>query len=510
MRDAVLITRFTRGFPRASVRAAAVAAVAALLVSAPALARRPQNPVLIQVTRNSVGEIERPQIRSEQGDTIVFVSDGDVLSSGTETGHREVYLYDALTGVITRITNTTDGESYSAARETDSQHSPRPRFVVFTSTGDLDPSVGNGDHNPELFVWLRETGEYLQLTDTQPPIANDQAYASDNGKCIVFRSNGDFDNNDGSDDKNPGRGFDNADGSFEIFNLDFTENDLSAAVVTQVSNGPAGTTSSQPSVGGFWYTRQCRSTSYQSDYDQIGNGSTGIHIYNYTRTSGRIEQSSIPGDGKNVNPAMSAASNFARGPFVIYETDMEMIPQNPPGSVEIMRFRYFRPELIQFTLDVSADKTLQSARPSISDGGAIVAFESKGELIDSSRRIRYGSNPPFNADGNVEIFRAKAIRRIWQITRSEGCENTHATMRDTGRALAFRSTCDLVPGGNPSGVPQVFHYFEVHQSDPLFSAAGCKVEDGCCNEANGCYELIYSRKIKVPKSKLRPKWADEG
>ena len=71
-------------------------------------------PVLIQVTRNTQGEVWSPAIRSQEGDSIVFVSDGDVEGPGTAAGHREVYIYRTSSGDLTRITNTTDGESYDA------------------------------------------------------------------------------------------------------------------------------------------------------------------------------------------------------------------------------------------------------------------------------------------------------------------------------------------------------------------------------------------------------------
>ena len=92
--------------PRTIPIVAAFGAATLLLNADPATARRPQEPVLIQVTHSSEGDIERPQIRSEGGDTIVFVSDGDVMGNGTAPGHREVYLYDSLTGVITQVTDS--------------------------------------------------------------------------------------------------------------------------------------------------------------------------------------------------------------------------------------------------------------------------------------------------------------------------------------------------------------------------------------------------------------------
>src|SRR6185369_6175245 len=321
-------------------------AVLAVLAPAGYAGAHSSTPVLIQVTRNTVGEIEAPKIRSQQGSSIVFVSDGDVLGPGTAPGHREVYMYSAESGAITRITNTVAGESYEASRETDDVNSGRDVLVAFVSTGDFDPSVGNADHNPEIFLWFEQDGSFLQVTDTVAPVVNGEVYASESGKCLTFRSNADLDDNDGSDVGNPGRGFGNADGSDEVFNLSFGDNDLDRNfwVTTQVSNGPAGTASSHPVVGGYWFTRQCRSNAYQSDHDQLGNGSSGSHIYNYTKNTGVIEQLSKPGAGINRNPAMSSASNFARGPFVVYETDTDPIG-NGSSSYELFRFRLFKNEL---------------------------------------------------------------------------------------------------------------------------------------------------------------------
>lgn len=460
-------------------------------------------PVLIQVTRNTQGEIQNPKIRSQAGDSIVFVSDGDVLGPGTAPGHREVYIYRAETGTITRITNTIDGESYDAARETDGISSHRDLFVAFISTGDFDPSVGNADHNPEVFLWFENTDEFVQVTNTVAPVVNAEAYASDSGKCLTFRSTGNLDDNDGTDSGNPGRGFDNADSSAEIFNVSFGDSDFTRSgwVFTQVSNGPAASTSSHPVVGGYWFTRQCRSTAYQSDHDQLGNGSSGSHIYNYTRTDGVIEQLSAPGPGNNVNPNMSSASNFARGPFVVYQSDADPIG-NGSDAVEIYRSRLFKNELWQYTF-----ATRDSARPAISDGGGRMAMESQADLFIPDRPVRSGAMPPFNSDGNSEIFLTKGKRQITQITQSEGCENNFPSLRDTGDAVAFRSTCDLF-GLNPAGVPQLFHYVQVERDDPRNTVEGCNVLDGCCNEASGCFEHLFGAKQDPPRSAIRPDYTN--
>jgi len=483
----------------------------ALLVAAASTALTPLEgqargrvPVLIQVTHNTEGDVEEPAIRSQDGDTIAFVSDGDVMGPGTAPGHREVYLYNVLSGATSRLTNTTDGESWDAWRETDSLQDARPRLVAFVSTGDLDPSIGNADHNPEIFLHFVETGQFMQLTDTQPPVVNAEPYSSDSGKCVVFRSNGDLDDNDGSDVGNPGTGHSNADGSDEIFNLSFGDFDFSRELwaTTQVSNGPAGTTSSHPVVGGYIFSRQCRSTAYQSDHDQLGNGSSGMHIYNYTRTTSVTEQLSPPGAGINHSPGISSASNFARGPFVVYASNMDPIG-NGSTVFEVMRFRLFKNELWQYTFAES-----DSGSGGISDGGGRTVFESTAELLDGNRPLRNGEVPPFNDDGNSEIFLTKRKHQVTQVTRTEGCENTAATIRDIGDAIAFRSTCDLIPGHNPGGVPQVFYYVLAERKAPLAGAVACEVADACCNEANGCLINLFGRKVDPPRSAIRPDYTN--
>ena len=87
---------------------------------------------------------------------------------------------------------------------------------------------------------------------------------------------------------------------------------------------------------------------------------------------------------------------------------------------------------------------------------------------------------------------------------------TRLSFPDNGRGLAFRSDCDLIPGQNPSGVPQLFHYFEVDRSDAIYSPLNCRVEDGCCNVENGCYTPLYGRKVKVRRARIRPPWGKEG
>lgn len=479
-----------------TIAAFALASVAALWSDSVDAGNRGRFPVLRQITRNTIGYVGEPGVRLERAETIAFVSDGDVLGAGSATGHREVYLYHQPTRVIRRLTTTTGGESYDPVRETDETYSRRPRYVVFVSTGDLDPRVGNPDGNPEIFIHLTETGETRQITDTPAGIHNVEPYSSDHGQCIVWRSNGDHENNDGSDPQNPSPGYENADASDEVFMLRFDDDALSRWMITQVSNGPAGSISSKPVIGGYWFTRQCRSTSYQSDHDQLGNGSTGIHIYNYTKLSAETEQlSNAGGFGLSVNPAITGASSFARGPFVVFESNADILANGSTGF-EIFRHRIFTFEEKQYTYQSVGE----SRNPSVSDGGGFIAFESTSELLDPAKPMKGDVVPPFNADGNAEIYLTKGRKRIWQITRSEGCENTEPSIMENGDTVAFISTCDLVPGNNASGLPQLFVYEEVNPDEPLYSASSCQQSQGCCNQQNGCYQQILGRQIRPPST----------
>jgi Tol biopolymer transport system component len=465
-------------------------------------------PVLIQVTDNTTGDIFEPRMRSQDGNRIVFVSTGDV--TGPAPGHKEVYLHQLETGTTIRVTTTTDGESREAARSTDQVfNSGRPEFVTFVSTGDLDPSSDNSDHNPEIFLWELVSGAFHQLTNTPSNVINKDPYASDSGKCIVFASNADLNNNDGSDaENNPGTGFSNPDGSMEVFvyTIDSNENFPYDGNYTQASNGPAGTVSERPVIGGYWFPRQCQSTAYMSDYDQTGGSLVGNHIFVFNRpsaTNSLMETSEIPWgipDGTYLYPNISSASPFARGPFVVFQSDAP-VWRNGSDGMEIFRYRVFHPRMTQYT-DILTGSV---ERPVISDGGGYIAFQSSGEILDIRHDAKKGGAPPFNADGNYEIFRTKGRRKTWQITRTTGCVNNLPSVRDDGTAIVFRSTCDLIPGRNPGGIAQVFLYKEVKKGDPLGTASGCSVNNNCCNEANGCYEPVFGRKPKPRKKECATK-----
>ena len=358
---------------------------------------------------------------------------------------------------------------------------------------------------------IRDTGAIRQITDTSPPVVNADPYPSDSGRCIAFSSTGDMNDNDGSlDPKNPGPEggpHANPDGSEEVFVVQMNlDPDPEPGSFTQISNGPAGTSSFDPVIGGFYYPRQCNATFYVSDHAQAPGGHSGTpEIYYYIRNDGvtavqAAQEISFlnryPPAGVYLSPGMSSASNFARGPFCVFHTTAD-VWNNGSTEPNIFRFRSFHPRMTQYT---DLEPPFAALNAVVSDGGRWIAFESDADLI--AKRSNKSVAPPFNPDGNFEIWRMQKKRRIRQITDSAGCDNTQSSINDKGMNIAFRSTCDLIPGRNPNNVPQVFLYTQVKTDNALACDKGgcaCLLSEGCCNAANGCYRSIEGKAFKPSK-----------
>jgi hypothetical protein len=192
---------------------------------------------------------------------------------------------------------------------------------------------------------------------------------------------------------------------------------------------------------------------------------------------------------------ISAASAFARGPHIVFESEPDLWNNGSVGT-NIFDYRVFHPRMTQYSF-VDADSVVK--RPTVADGGGVIACDSNAELVSQKHHARFGQEPPFNPDGNFEIFRMKGRRRVTQITQTENCDNTHASLQDDGHRLAFLSTCDLVPGHNPNGLPQIFLWGIERSHSPLLLAGGCEQSQGCCKYTRSdgtCYTPIVAKKPK--------------
>ncbi|HYC01200.1 MAG TPA: hypothetical protein VEC57_18850 [Candidatus Limnocylindrales bacterium] len=475
-------------------------ALGLLLLAAAATAERAEARrvhLIQQATNLTVGSIYEPNIRQGRGEYITFTSDGDVLGFGTaHLGRREVYLWSRDDRASVRVTESGLFESYDASRVTDDFRTQKPSIIAFISTADLDPSVGNADANPELFIWRLDNQQFRQLTDTVAPVINELPRPSDTADCIVFQSTGDLDDNDGSFPGSAPSGFHNEDGSLEVFYVDFHDNELTQFHITQISDGPVGTRSENGSPGGYFFPNQCANIAYQSDHDQFGDGATGVNVYDYRKGSAVRDLVSEPGnlDGLNIDPRMSGTGVSSGGPSTVFASNANLW-NNGSSGFQIFKFAILTGALRQLTGDPNGGHR----RPSVSDGSTVVVFESTGEPADPALGSKRGPDGPHNADGNSEIVRFVGKRVVRPITRTTGCTNDLPSIMGNGRGIAFRSDCDLVAGHNSAGVQQVFAYYELHRGEELYQIDECAITGGCCSTANGCYEEVVARAYSVPR-----------
>ncbi|HEY2775879.1 MAG TPA: hypothetical protein VGK20_17690 [Candidatus Binatia bacterium] len=492
---------------------AAVATGAMLALVPGRAAAMPQYNVLRQLTHITTGTIDRVKLRSQDGADLAFVSNGDVMGPGTQTAHKQIYVWREQldgTGVMTQVTNGSNCDSTDVSRPSDTVQSDRPEVVAFTSTCDLDPSIGNADHNPEIFFYELDSGLFHQITNTVAPADNREPFLSDSGRCMVFRSNGNLDNNTPAnpyyDPTHPGPHFSNADGSTEVFlyaKLNFGPAYPQDAVFTQVSSGPSGTTSSHPVINGYYFPRQCDTTAYQSDYDQLGTGFTGQGIYIYKMGSSSllpITAAEIPQgfpDGIYRNPSISGASPTARGPHVVFESEPDLW-RNGSSGTNIFDWRDFHPRMTQFT-DVGGGFT--ATEPEVGDGGGVIATASNGELISQEHTLRTGEMPPFNGDANSEIFLIQGRNKVFQVTQTTGCNNLHPSMKGDGDRVSWISDCDIV-GQNGGEHAQIYLWSLERDESPLAQPNGCLESDGCCIDApqmTTCYHTLRGAKPKIAR-----------
>ena len=162
-------------------------------------------------------------------------------------------LQDLTVGTFTRLTNTpasrlpTAGGTgvlpFVADDNREATISDNGAIIAFTSTRNLVPSVGNTDGNPELFFFNRNTGGFVQATNTQGTtpgvglIFQQNPSLSSDGSFVAFISSANLTG-------------DNADNNGEIFVANFngaaisnlrqvtrTQRDVTAQTVNLMSSG---------------------------------------------------------------------------------------------------------------------------------------------------------------------------------------------------------------------------------------------------------------------------------
>jgi Tol biopolymer transport system component len=135
-------------------------------------------PTINQITSTTVSDyVEHPRL-SQNSTRILFVSNADLLPPANADHSLELFLFDQLSG-FSQLTSSTVPDfiglpSPDAGADT----------VVFISNGDLLPPQ-NADGNTEIFVW-RSAGGLTQLTVTLPTSHNTNPTTNFTGDIFAY------------------------------------------------------------------------------------------------------------------------------------------------------------------------------------------------------------------------------------------------------------------------------------------------------------------------------------
>lgn len=124
------------------------------------------------------GDNPRPSVRAD-GTRIAFNLRTELPGGGD--ADVELFLADTRAGGLTQLTHTT------GVLTTDTAINANGTRIALSS--DANITGGNGDHNPEIFVYDITTGAFTQLTDSPGSVAGNTLPALDaDGTRVAFAS----------------------------------------------------------------------------------------------------------------------------------------------------------------------------------------------------------------------------------------------------------------------------------------------------------------------------------
>jgi uncharacterized repeat protein (TIGR01451 family) len=139
-------------------------------------------------TGNILGGFNLQPSLNDAGTRVVFFSDRDLTGDGlNRDANFEIFEADlGASPVITQLTRTDVGSNILPQISSDGRH------VVFASDRNLDPGVGNGDDNQEIFVLALDSGSFRQITDTPAGVINDEPAINADGSRVAFIQDGEL------------------------------------------------------------------------------------------------------------------------------------------------------------------------------------------------------------------------------------------------------------------------------------------------------------------------------
>ena len=120
---------------------------------------------------------------SQDGSRIAFASKDDPLGSNPD-GNSEIFLFDGAK--LSQITNTSPGDVANRVVNGNFQPSMSDdgRYIAFSSNRDL--AAQNADGNLEIFIYDAVAGGFTQLTDSSGIVGFSDAKISGNGGSVAY------------------------------------------------------------------------------------------------------------------------------------------------------------------------------------------------------------------------------------------------------------------------------------------------------------------------------------
>jgi len=218
-------------------------------------------------------------------------------------------------------------------------------------------------------------------------------------------------------------------------------------LLTQLSNGAAGSVSSGPRLSGL-----VNSIVYDSDTDPAGgNGDGSREVVGWQRSLFEKSQPSLSVYSNGVDPVSYEDPSPSRnGKVVVMESNGDPLGENPDGNTEIFIYKPKVNEWVQVTHTLPP---VENHRP-VAPGGGRILFDSTGDLNNDPNAA--GIN---NADGNRELFvaRVRGAGTVFrQITNTVAPADSLSGSFDSKSVVAaFSSTGDLV-GQNADGNREIY------------------------------------------------------
>jgi Tol biopolymer transport system component len=325
---------------------------------------------------------------------------------------------------LMQITDTEGGNNFQASISADGSR------IAFASNRDLTTG-GNPDGNYEIFLWLEEIADFIQITDSvggdggNP--ANFEPRISADGYSIVFSSNRDLTG-------------DNPDMNREIFLWQ------EGADITQITNTVGGGDNANrlPSLNGDG-TR----IALVSNRNLTGTTPDSTHQIFRARVESSIEFDRITDSTGGGDFANSEPSINLDGTRIAFSSNRNLTGGNPRQNREIFLWNGANRQITPAP-PIGANGNRDNIQPSLNGDGRKIAFSSNRNNL---------TGMPHN---NHEIFLWMEPNTFRRITTSQGGDispnfaaNANPSINPSGDSIAFTSNRDLM-GGDGDGNREIF------------------------------------------------------